>query len=142
MQYGNCHVRLSGEMTNEVLMTGVTAGEILLLRRIHGDDSVLKVQAHGTDKRPHAAEFDRLKQVYGEKRVIEAFPGAHPQLPVLFRDIGIDVAAEIKAEMKNDRRAKRTKKTENAEDVAGEENDDWDGLEEVAAIGEGSNSQE
>lgn len=97
MQVANCHVRLSGDINNEIFKAGVTPAEVLVLRRIHGADAVVKFEPVKQDKRPHASEFDRLKMVYGDKAVIEAFPGSQPSLPVNFKDIGIDLYAEGKA---------------------------------------------
>lgn len=96
MQIANCHVRLSGDMTNEVFKPGVTPAEVAVLRALHGANAVVKIQPTVMDKRPHAQEFDRLKQAYGDKVVTAAFPGALPQLPVNFKDIGIDVYADDK----------------------------------------------
>jgi hypothetical protein len=96
MQTANCHVRLGGDMNNEIFKGCVTVAEIALLRAVHGNDAVVKVQATGNDKRPHAAEIDRLKDVYGAKVFETVFPGSYPQLPVNFKDIGID-AVELLA---------------------------------------------
>lgn len=96
MQLANCRVRLGGDMTNEVLKQSVTPAEVAVLRLIHGDDSVLKVEPFKQDKRPHAQEFERLLAEYGQKVVEAAFPGVAPQLPVSFKDIGINVYAEEK----------------------------------------------
>lgn len=116
MQLANCHVRLSGDMTNEVFKPGVTPAEVAVLRALHGADAVVKIQPTVMDKRPHAQEFDRLKQVYGDKIVVAAFPGAVPQLPVSFKDIGIDVYADDKPARK-----KREPATADAGD-AGDDN--------------------
>lgn len=97
MQTANCHVRLSGDINNEIFKAGVTVAEIVVLRAIHGDDAVVKVQGTGNDKRAHAAELDRLKQTYGAKFVDTMFPGAYPKLPVNFKDIGINVVELLNA---------------------------------------------
>lgn len=97
MQTANCNVRLMGDMNNEIAKSGVTVAEIVVLRTIHGSDSVVKIAGTGNDKRPHAAELERLKGLYGDKIVEAAFPGAAPQLPVNFKDIGIDIVEMLKA---------------------------------------------
>jgi hypothetical protein len=97
MQVANCHVRLAGDITNEVFKACVTPAEVLVLRKIHGPDAVVKFEPVKQDKRPHAGEFERLKLTYSEKVVVEVFPGSMPNLPVNFKDIGIDLYAEGKA---------------------------------------------
>lgn len=116
MQVANCHVRLAGDINNEIFKAAVTPAEVLVLRRIHGNDAVVKFEPVKQDKRPHANEFDRLKITYGDKVVIEAFPGSMATLPVNFKDIGIDLYSEGKA-------AKGRK----AAVVAGPEDDDGAG---------------
>lgn len=98
MQLANCHVRLAGDMANEIFKARVTPAEVLVLRRLHGNDSVVKLQPLGSDKRQHGNELERLKTEYGPKIVSEAFPGAYPQLPVNYRDIGIDILADTPAQ--------------------------------------------
>lgn len=107
MQLANCHVRLSGDMNNEIFKARVTPPEVLILRAIHGSDAVLKFQPLGMDKRPHAGEVERLKAEYGAKVFGEAFPGAAPNLPISFKDIGIDLLADEKP-AKSRRRAPET----------------------------------
>lgn len=93
MQLANCHVRLGGDMANEIFKARVTPAEVLVLRHLHGPDSVVKLQPLGMDKRAHAGELDRLKAEYSAKVVGDTFPGAYPQLPVSFKDIGINFMA-------------------------------------------------
>ena len=97
MQVANCHVRLAGDLNNEIFKTAVRPAEVQVHRRIHGPDSVVKFEPVKQDKRPHANELDRLKLTYGDKVVVEAFPGSMTNLPVNFKDIGIDLYSEGKA---------------------------------------------
>jgi len=44
MQIFDCAVRLAGDMNNVVPLLGITASEIVLLRRIHGDDAIIDIE--------------------------------------------------------------------------------------------------
>lgn len=47
MRLYDCHVRLGGKTSNEVPLFAITAAEIIVLRHIHGDDSVVRVEPAG-----------------------------------------------------------------------------------------------
>lgn len=47
MHIYNATIRLNGKLDNEVLKSNLTAPEVLLLRKIHGDDAVVKVEDNG-----------------------------------------------------------------------------------------------
>lgn len=104
MQVANCHVRLSGDISNEIWKSCVTPAEVLVLRAVHGPDAVVKfepITGKATpDRRAHDGEFNRLRDTYGEKVVTTVFPGAQPRLPAVFKDIGIDIFEEGKAARK------------------------------------------
>lgn len=88
MEVCSCEVRLGGNRNNTVVKPQVTPAEILCLKAIHGDDAVVNVDSSGhDDKRPHATEFMRLMERYGQKVVKALFPGAAPRLPVSLSDI-------------------------------------------------------
>jgi len=75
-------VRLSGSNDNEVPKIGLTAAEIIILRRLHGgDDAVIRVVETSKDQRSHAAERERLKRLYGDEIVGKIFPGDYSDLP-------------------------------------------------------------
>ncbi len=67
MHIYSAFVRPGGSMLNEVPKVGLSAAEIVVLRGIHGNDAVIKIQWTGSDRRKHAAERDRLIGIYGEK---------------------------------------------------------------------------
>ncbi len=50
MQECNVTVRLGGSMTSTVPLTNVTPAEILVLRRVHGEDSVIDIRPIRTTK--------------------------------------------------------------------------------------------
>jgi len=47
MRLYHCHVRLGGKTSNEVPLFAITAAEIIVLRHIHGDDSVVRIEPAG-----------------------------------------------------------------------------------------------
>jgi hypothetical protein len=60
----------------------VSAAEIAVLRRVHGEDAVIFVGLAGSDDRSPAAEKIRLLNLYGPV-VNELLPGTMPILPNL-----------------------------------------------------------
>lgn len=64
MRLYDCKVLLGGSRDNEVRKTDVTAAEIMILRVLHGPDSVTEIEPKGMDKRPHGEERKRLFSVY------------------------------------------------------------------------------
>lgn len=66
MQLYNATVRVGGSLFNEVPMAEVTAAEIEVLRRIHGNDAVTRIVASKEDtKRDDETERARLQRIYG-----------------------------------------------------------------------------
>lgn len=92
MQVVNCSVRLGSNLNSVVRKHGVTVAEIMVLRAIHGADSVTAVQPVLQDKRSRADEMDRLNSIYNPATVRGVFPGAAPNLPVTLEDVGISRA--------------------------------------------------
>lgn len=92
MQIVDAEIQLSGSIKNTVMRTGVTPAEIVLLRHIHGHESVVNVRPRKNDKRPHEGEVDRLKARYGSAKFSEVFTGFVPKLPVYLKDIGLEDA--------------------------------------------------
>lgn len=121
MQVVNCSVRLSGNLNSVVRKTDVTVAEIVVLRALHGADSVVSVAPTIQDKRSTADEMFRLRGIYSEKVISHAFPGANPNLPVTLADVGIEaVSALPPAEdeaVKQEAAAKSGKKQPTQEDL-------------------------
>lgn len=107
MQTAMCSVHLSDPKNVDsgmiVEKAPVTPAEVVVLRRIHGHDAVtnIRILNHTSDRRSHAGELNRLREFYtmrdgdnGPPIVDTTFPGAFPQLPVTFKEIGIDAGDE------------------------------------------------
>jgi hypothetical protein len=82
MKAYNCIVRPAGQITHEVPKLGISAKEIMLLRFIHGSDSVIRIVHVGDLKlesagRPDLSENDlllrRLANDYTPERVSKVF---------------------------------------------------------------------
>jgi hypothetical protein len=111
MQRANCMVRLNGDLNNVVPKSGVTPAEILILRHIHGQESVVDIRPTEFDERVrNERELERLARAYDQgssfvakpgdqhKSVIETlFPGAMKKLPLTLEEIGIDSGAAAAA---------------------------------------------
>jgi hypothetical protein len=67
MNLYKAHVNLGGEAANQVPKTNLTAAEIVVLRTIHGLESVNDIEKTGAAKKTHtdAAERNRLQMIYG-----------------------------------------------------------------------------
>lgn len=97
MEICDIMLRLAGSNDNIVPKLDVTPAEILILRHLHGADSVFNIRPKGSDKRTHAGEWERLKGIYGRNgqstsdgstvMLDSIFPGAIKQLPVGLSDI-------------------------------------------------------
>lgn len=87
----NVEVRMGGDVKNSVVKYRVTAAEIMILRAIHGDDSIVDVMpldASDDVKRSNANERARLRGLYtardGESLdlvIDRVWPGAGAYLP-------------------------------------------------------------
>jgi len=97
MQLSDIDLRLGGAVTSVVPKQDVTPAEILILREIHGADSVVNIRPTRMDKRSHAQEWDRLVSRYGGNGASSPsgagvvldrlFPGAIKRLPVHLAEI-------------------------------------------------------
>ncbi len=65
MQTYNAIVRLGGELHNEVSKNNLTAPEILVLRKVHGQDAVVKIEPSG-EWEDHFGEVNVRDDVTGE----------------------------------------------------------------------------
>jgi len=88
-----------GDLTNSIPKIGVTPAEAAILKAIHGEDAVIRVEITGNDRRSHQEEYNRLADIYGnagntegEKIFYKIFPKTFdPRLPSDFRQVGIEV---------------------------------------------------
>jgi len=88
-------VRPGGSLLNEIPKIGLSAAEIVVLRGIHGNDAVIKLQWSGSDRRKHAAERDRLVGLYGEKAFANVFgTGYSIKLPNELPDVPSEESAD------------------------------------------------
>lgn len=129
MQHYSAKIRLAGNVYNEVRKSGLSAGDILLLRREHGSDSVLEIEPSDPPKLEgevaQMTERERLESVYGEKKV-EALFGPrdmpHPiprYLPELENDAPAQ-AAKPKRKRRTNAEIEADKKAAEAEIKANE----------------------
>lgn len=103
MQLCNIVLRLGGSLLHTVPKTDVTPAEILILKRIHGDDAVVDIRPTKFDKKRHQdGEWERLQLAYdrssafksspGEESgsvLLSLFPGAMKRLPTTLSEIGL-----------------------------------------------------
>lgn len=130
MQLCNLTLRHGGSLTSTVMMTNVTPAEILILKRIHGDDATVEIRPTKVDKnRRNDDEWERLALKYdrastfvsspGEERkplMEQLFPGVMKKLPTTLKEVGLGhllTPAAIKAQAAID--AQRAAETAQAE---------------------------
>lgn len=65
MKLYSATVQLSGSVFNQVRKTELTASEILVLKRMHGGESIKEIVAAGDTDRSDDAERERLNDLYG-----------------------------------------------------------------------------
>ncbi len=90
MQLYNAMVRIGGSKLNEIPKVGLTAGEIIVLKQVHGgDDAVFDIKPTRMDRRAHADERKRLEDRYGAEVVGKIFGTAYnAKLPIKLRGLG------------------------------------------------------
>ena len=96
MQVFNAKVRLAGSLLNEVKRLGLTVPEIVVLRRLHGEDAVVDIQHVGDAEVDDIDERGRLHEEYagglaslGEEQktsIEKMFGGDYNPLPRKLRD--------------------------------------------------------
>lgn len=144
MQLANIMVRLGGSLLNTVHVANASPAEIIVLRAIHGDDSVTDVRPTEFKPTRHDAEFERLATKYDRAASMAApgaekspllgrlFPGAIKKLPERLAEVGLpdldepedgdddddDVAEKPKP---RSRRAKKAEEAKAKEEAKAEE---------------------
>lgn len=87
MKLYDCKVRIMASVQDEVIKTGISQAEIVVLKAIHGDDAISGVSSAGvakvkldptnpeSDERPRneAEEREHLEMVYGEGIIAKIF---------------------------------------------------------------------
>jgi len=99
MQTAIVEILLNGNIQHTVTRR-VTPAEIVLLKHIHGDDSVVAPVEIESVKRSNTDEVNRLKQQYGDDVFKAVFPGAMPKVPTDLSEVGVDTGAKAKDEPK------------------------------------------
>jgi hypothetical protein len=92
MQTAIVEILLNGNIQHTVTRR-VTPAEIVLLKHIHGDDSVVAPVEIESTKRTNTDEVNRLKAIYGEEVFKAVFPGAMPKVPSELSEVGVTVEA-------------------------------------------------
>lgn len=110
MRMYNCAVRLGGTTTSEVEKRGITAAEIMVLRKVHGVESVVRIVPKNSVNASHASERERLRSIYEQGPhqvglIDSLFGPVHLPLPE-----SLDPAQEADAD-----EAVRTKEVEEAQ---------------------------
>ena len=90
MEYANVEIRLAGSLHNTVIKE-VSAPEIAVLRKIHGEDAVNKVVKTRTEEVLNKSERTRLEVAYGKDTVTAAFGAEFNQLPKVLSEVGAEV---------------------------------------------------
>lgn len=99
MQLYSANIRLGGLMLTDVPKINVTAGEVILLRSIHGADGVINIKHIGQAERSSNAERERLVALYGEEKFVGVFGGAYVvQLPDKLDEIASSTKEPVEEE--------------------------------------------
>jgi hypothetical protein len=95
----NCTVLHAGNRGMTIEKSDVTPAEIVILRLVHGEDSVVNIEkvksSRPVDSRK---ERERLAAYYGEDVVKRAYPGVSPVLPKTLREAGVEAEPEAPEE--------------------------------------------
>jgi hypothetical protein len=88
MQMFNCMVGIvdsNGATLTEVVKKGISATEIILLRSIHGEDKITRIERQKDEALPEEKVRDHLVRTYGKKAVEKEFGATYRDLPRKFR---------------------------------------------------------
>jgi hypothetical protein len=119
VQYYSAKIRLGGSVLHEVRKSGLSAAEVVLLRREHGPDAITELVLTDDRHIGEAAERERLAKIYGEKKVEAVYgaPDMPNRMPVHLAGFGPDdKPAEPVAE--KPKRVRRTKEQIAADQAA------------------------
>jgi hypothetical protein len=110
VQYYSAKIRLGGSVLHEVRKSGLSAAEVVLLRREHGPDAVAELTLIDDRHVGEAAERERLSKIYGEKKVEAVYgePDMPNRMPVHLAGFGPEDKPEPVVEAKP-KRVRRTK---------------------------------
>ncbi len=89
MQLFRCRVNHAGNRDMAIDKTDVTPAEIVLLKHVHGEDSVTHVEFTREGKRDQREERKRLAELFGAKIFAKVFPGNLPRMPVTLAEAGL-----------------------------------------------------
>lgn len=95
MDYHDCVLRHAGNLGMTIHKTNLATPEIVILRHIHGADSVVQIKTVRQSIPTNQRELrDRLAAFYGEKVMLDLFPGIAARLPTTLAEAGIGVEEE------------------------------------------------
>ena len=92
MRIYSATVRPAGDLHTEIFKENLTAAEIMVLRHLHGEDAVLKIQPMGERNVRHAEERARLVtefggETHGENVIRTVFGPKTVRLPTELEDV-------------------------------------------------------
>lgn len=95
MKHYTATIKLRADANMEVLKTGLSAAEILVLRAVHGDEAVRVHPGSEREAKVDAAEVrDFLARKYGDEIVAKTFGPSHARLPEELPDMVDQIVAE------------------------------------------------
>tara|TARA_E500000318_G_scaffold79363_1_gene74309 strand:- start:73 stop:426 length:354 start_codon:yes stop_codon:yes gene_type:complete len=84
-----CDVAINGDSRSVITKKPVSIPEVVVMRRIHGDDAVTNISVIGSWEHNDEEERDRLGRMFGDGRIVEIF-NQYGDLPKTFKDARID----------------------------------------------------
>ncbi len=86
----------NGKFNNQIVKDDLTAAQIVMLKKEHGDHAVIDIFETGIAKNADGSkvtaiqEKNRLIKIYSKKNFEVMFPGFAPALPTDLAELGID----------------------------------------------------
>jgi len=90
MQFYRCDVNHAGSRDMRIHKAEVTPAEIVVLRHLHGVESITGVVKTREGKVQQVVERERLRRIYGALVFAALFPGAVPRMPLTLADCGLN----------------------------------------------------
>lgn len=97
MQTATAMIRIAGSLLQTVRKRGLTPGEVVILKHLHGEDSVTQLELERVGfSGDMTEEWSRLESTYGAQPMRDCFPGHTNSLPKNFAEIGIKINMETR----------------------------------------------
>ena len=100
MQLYSCYLNHAGNRDMKIFVNDVTPAEVVLLKHVHGADSVVEVQKTRESPVPNRSLIDKLQSKFGRAIFAQVYPGNMPRMPATLTEAGLtETGGEVSEDM-------------------------------------------